>query len=213
MIDVSQSRWIQGIKSYVKENKAKYKKVIVIETSVALLISIVFFVVDFVFHKKGWCIGGIVFLIAGTVHFFMNYGKANKVMKHLENMVQSKMEDEQNLEQFDEEILNKPKSVVENKKVRYLFTEHYIMLQNKKIEKMVEDQLIYLPEIEKMDILSYNDGSIAYSCLFYHKDEKKAFSTLNFNKKSFGKEFLAALKEALKEVKPELLQQNEYFKG
>ncbi len=210
MVDVSQSRWIQGIEGYVKENKEKYKKKILIGTLIFLLVSAVFFVLYFVLEQWIYLVLGIAAAVFGIVLFVTCFGKANKVMRHLEDMVKSKVQDEKALEQFDEEILKQPRAVLETRSLKYIFTENFIMVQNKSVERMMEDELIYLPEIGRVDIMSYSgNSSIAYGVLFYHTGEKKAFARFNFKKKSFGKDFI----DKVGESRPELIQQNEHIEG
>lgn len=195
MIDASQSKWLQGLKDYVEQDREKYRRQVIVSTIVELVISAVGFGIYFLAQISwGLALGGII-LVSAVITLLMGIGKGKNTMRSLEKMIGEKCRNEESLAQFDREFMGEPRELVETKTERYVFTEHYMMHQYKRGVEMNRNQLLYYPEVECMNAVSYSNGGggIAYSCFFYHKNEKKYFLRVNFKKNKTGREFVERL--------------------
>lgn len=202
-MDVSQSKWLQGMEGFIKEDNAKWRKDTILQTLVLLVLGGIGLGIYF-FADMSWGIvlGGIL-LLSAVLFFLLNFWKGNGALKSLEKMISDKCNTSEKLAQFDKEFMEQPKALVDTKTQRYVFTENYMMLQFKRAANMSQNKLIYLPEIAKMEAVSYTSGSnVSYSCFFYHNNEKRHFLRLDFKKKKVGREFA----EKISMVRPGILQ-------
>ena len=211
MVDVNNSKWLQGMKEKTAKKKKELMKRDLKMTSILFLVGIVAFVVLAVAGASSELAAGCI-VLSGMAIFYeivfllIRLPISTKALK--KEMTKVLVTDEL-YEQFEKEMMSEPKGLVEiqnsryrNRRGRVVFTEHFVMSQYEYPGMYRFSSILLWDKMDEMDTTIYKNNGQTNGIVtrFYRTGEKKCCQSIEFKDEKISEAFLTKLFE----MKPDI---------
>lgn len=211
MVDVNNSKWLQGMKEKTAKKKKELMKRDLKITSILFLVGIVAFVVLAVAGASSELAAGCI-VLSGIAIFYeivfllIRLPISTKALK--KEMTKVLVTDEL-YEQFEKEMMSEPKGLVEiqnsryrNRRGRVVFTEHFVMSQYEYPGMYRFSSILLWDKMDEMDTTIYKNNGQTNGIVtrFYRTGEKKCCQSIEFKDEKISEAFLTKLFE----MKPDI---------
>lgn len=201
-MDVTKSKWLQGMQEKQSRKKKDAMKKDIKITGIMLIIGIVIIVIAKIAKSAIGLLGVLIALIAILLEIILLLVRVTGGTGALEKRMKKVLVTDDLLQQFDNEILGTPKSVVPISGGRIVFTEHFVMSQYESPAWYRFSSILLLDKMDEMDTTVYKtNGQInGIVTRFYKTGEKRDCQAIEFKVDKDSNAFLSKLTE----IKPEI---------